>query len=114
LNTISHTFKAKELISALKRQSFVRTVKKQLDTSANSADIKSTLSRHAHHRQGMALYVSEALSDRVIDEYQEIMLIDSNDEGDDVKENENDGKEAKKNEWIELITQLPSDIVRSL
>ncbi len=111
LNTLNHTFKAKELISALKRQSFVRTVKQQLDAAANIKDIKSLLTQHPHHRQGMALYVSEVLSDRVLDDYQEIMLIDSNDENEDVKENESDGREAKKNEWIELIAQLPSDIV---
>lgn len=114
LNTISHTFKAKELISALKRQSFVQTVKKQLDVATGSAEIKATLSHHAHHRQGMALYVSEVLSDRVVEEDEEIMLIGSAEENEDGgKENENEGKEAKKTEWIDLITQLPSDIVRA-
>ncbi len=91
----------------------MQTMKVQLDAAATNVEMKSMLVHHAHLRQGAALYMSEVLSDRE-DSFQDIMLIDSHDENEDCKENEPNGREENRSAWIESMTRLPSDIVRSV
>jgi len=92
----------------------MQTLKGQFDAAVNSVNIKSTLVHHEHHRQGTALYVSEVLSDRAVEDFQDIMLIDSRDENDNEKGIETNDREETKTAWIDLMTLLPSDIVRSV